>query len=89
MKVKSSCKLISHIGHVYGNKIASRKQGGFTREVFPHYLQLMYRTFGHLKITSHQTVYPEDETFAETSVLAIEKAMDDIPVFLNGVSEIN
>ncbi len=68
--------------------IASREQGGFTREVFPHYLQLMYRMFGQLAITSHQTVYPEDETLAETSVLAIGKTVDDIPVFLNGVSGI-
>jgi len=68
--------------------IATRKQGGFTREVFPHYLQLMYRMFGQLTITSHQTVYPEDETLAEKSVLAIGKTMDDIPVFLNGVSGI-
>ena len=68
--------------------IASREQGGFTREVFPHYLQLMYRMFGQLAITSHHTVYPEDETLAETSVLAIGKTVDDIPVFLNGVSGI-
>ncbi|NYF24041.1 Gfo/Idh/MocA family protein [Sporosarcina sp. JAI121] len=68
--------------------IAFREQGGFTREVFPHYLQLMYRMFGQLSITSHQTVYPEDETLAETSVLAIGKTVDDIPVFLNGISEI-
>ncbi len=53
--------------------IASREQGGFTREVFPHYFQLMYRMFGQISITSHQTVYPEDETLAETSVLAIGK----------------
>ncbi|HJF32987.1 MAG TPA: Gfo/Idh/MocA family oxidoreductase [Sporosarcina psychrophila] len=68
--------------------IALRKQGGFTREVFPHYLQLMYRMFGQLSITSHQTVYPEDESLAETSVLAIGKTVNDIPVFLNGVSGI-
>jgi predicted dehydrogenase len=68
--------------------IASREQGGFTREVFPHYLQLMYRMFGQLSITSHQTVYPEDETLAETSVLAIGTTVNDIPVFLNGISGI-
>ncbi|MER2089322.1 MAG: Gfo/Idh/MocA family oxidoreductase [Sporosarcina sp.] len=28
--------------------IAFREQGGITREVFPHYLQLMYRMFGQL-----------------------------------------
>ncbi len=68
--------------------IASREQGGFTREVFPHFLQLMYRMFGQLSITSHETVYPEDTTLAETGVLAIGKTIDDIPFLLNGVSGI-
>ena len=31
--------------------IGSREQGGFTREVFPHYFQLMYRMFGQISIT--------------------------------------
>src|SRR6185437_2894536 len=65
--------------------IGSREQGGFTREVFPHFLQLMYRMFGKLSLHSHQTVYPEDETLAETGVLAIGKTSGDIPVLLNGV----
>ena len=68
--------------------IASREQGGFTREVFPHYLQLMYRMFGSISITNHQTIYPEDETLAETSVLAFGKTEKQIPVLLNGISGI-
>ena len=68
--------------------IASREQGGFTREVFPHYLQLMYRMFGELEIISHQTTYPIDETLAETSVIAIGKTTGDIAFLLNGISGI-
>src|SRR6185437_14002349 len=68
--------------------IASREQGGFTREVFPHFLQLMYRMFGQVSITSHETVYPLDETLAETGVLAIGKTEKQIPVLLNGVTGI-
>ncbi len=68
--------------------IASREQGGFTREIFPHYFQLMYRMFGQLSITSHEAVYPEDETLAEIGVLAIGKTVDDIPFLVNGIAGI-
>ncbi|WP_342509052.1 Gfo/Idh/MocA family oxidoreductase [Sporosarcina sp. FSL K6-2383] len=68
--------------------IASREQGGFTREIFPHYFQLMYRMFGQLSITSHETVYPEDETLAEMGVLAIGKTKGDIPFLVNGIAGI-
>lgn len=68
--------------------IASREQGGFTREIFPHYFQLMYRMFGQLSITSHETVYPEDETLAEIGVLAIGQTERGIPFLLNGLSGI-
>ncbi|MFD1929069.1 Gfo/Idh/MocA family protein [Sporosarcina siberiensis] len=66
--------------------IGSREQGGFTREVFPHYLQLMYRMFGRVTLTEHNTVYPNDSALAETSVLAIGKTEKQIPVLLNGLT---
>ena len=34
--------------------IASREQGGFIREIFPHYLQLTHHLFGELDITARQ-----------------------------------
>lgn len=66
--------------------IGSREQGGFTREVFPHYLQLMYRMFGRVTISEHDTVYPTDKSLAETSVLAFGKTEKQIPVLLNGLT---
>ncbi|WP_318615948.1 Gfo/Idh/MocA family oxidoreductase [Sporosarcina sp. YIM B06819] len=68
--------------------IASREQGGFTREVFPHFFQLMYRMFGQLTINSYETIYPEDEALAEIGVLAIGQTESAIPFLLNGVSGI-
>ena len=66
--------------------IASREQGGFTREVFPHFLQIMYRMFGNIRIQDHKTTYPVDETLAETSVIAIGETENKIPVLLNGIT---
>jgi predicted dehydrogenase len=68
--------------------IGSREQGGFTREVFPHFLQIMYRMFGNIKVQDYKTIYPVDVTLAETSVIAIGETENKIPVLLNGVSGI-
>ena len=68
--------------------IGTREQGGFIREVFPHYLQLIYRLFGHFTISSHETTYPEDENLCETGVSALAKTESGIPIVLNGLSGI-
>ncbi|MEC1178617.1 Gfo/Idh/MocA family oxidoreductase [Metasolibacillus meyeri] len=68
--------------------IASREQGGFIREVFPHYLQLMHHFFGDIDILSHETTYPEDVSLCETGVSALAKTSSGIPVVLNGLSGI-
>ncbi|MHA6258512.1 Gfo/Idh/MocA family protein [Sporosarcina sp. CAU 1771] len=68
--------------------IASREQGGFTREVFAHYLQLMYRMFGPISIGGHETIYPKEDELAETSVLAFGSTEKNIPILLNGLTGI-
>lgn len=68
--------------------IGSREQGGFTREVFPHYFQLMQNMFGQLTITHHQTTFPTDESLAETGVLAFGTTENQIPFLLNGLTNI-
>lgn len=68
--------------------IASREQGGFVREVFPHYLQLTQHLFGNLHIVSHDIVYPSDISLCETAVSALARTTDGLPVLLNGVSRI-
>jgi predicted dehydrogenase len=66
--------------------IASRSQGGFVREVFPHYLQLMHRLFGTLEITSHQVDYPEDPDKCETGIIAHGTTQQGSPFLLSGLS---
>lgn len=66
--------------------IASRSQGGFVREVFPHYLQLMHRLFGTLEITSHQVDYPEDPEKCETGIIAHGTTQQGSPFLLSGLS---
>ena len=66
--------------------IASRSQGGFIREVFPHYLQLIHRLFGDLTILSHRITYPEQADKCETGLIAHGRTVNDIPVLLTGLS---
>ena len=68
--------------------IGSREQGGFTREIFPHYFQLMYRMFGHVSILNHHTTYPTDQALAEIGVLAIGETENKVPLLVNGLSGI-
>lgn len=68
--------------------IGSREQGGFIREIFPHYFQIMYHLFGNLSIHSHETTYPENEQLCETGVTALAKTDNGIPIVLNSLSGI-
>lgn len=66
--------------------IASRSQGGFVREVFPHYLQLIHRIFGDLDIHSHLVSYPEQADLCETGIIAHGRTAGRIPFLLAGIS---
>jgi len=68
--------------------IGSRQQGGFIREIFPHYLQVLHHIFGDLNILSHEITYPQDEELCETGVSALAKTESGIPVLLNGLTGI-
>ena len=68
--------------------IASREQGGFIREIFPHYLQLTHHLFGDIDITAHNTTYPQDKALCETGVSALAKTTSGIPMVINGLAGI-
>lgn len=68
--------------------IASRSQGGFVREVFPHYLQLIHRIFGDLDIQAHMISYPVQEDLCETAIIAHGRTAGRIPFLLSGISGI-
>ena len=66
--------------------IGSRSQGGFIREVFPHYFQIMYRLFGNFSISAHRTDFPEDPELCETGTSALAETESGIPIIINGLS---
>ncbi|TQR20856.1 Gfo/Idh/MocA family protein [Psychrobacillus vulpis] len=68
--------------------VASREQGGFIREIFPHFFQIMYHIFGNFTISTHETTYPEDEDLCETGVTALGNTESGIPIVLNSLSGI-
>lgn len=68
--------------------IASREQGGFIREIFPHYLQVLNHYFESFTIDAHHTTYPDDATLCEKGVTAFGHAEKNIPVVLNALSKV-
>ena len=68
------------------NWIGSKLEGGFIREIFPHYLQLIERIFGKISITAHQVSYPDQADLCETGVIAHGTANERIPLLLSGIS---
>ncbi|CAG9621651.1 Gfo/Idh/MocA family protein [Sutcliffiella rhizosphaerae] len=68
------------------NWISSRKQGGFIREISPHYLQLITYFFGTvIKVTSHVD-YPIDPELCETGLIATIELENGIKVLMDGIS---
>lgn len=68
--------------------IGTRSQGGFVREVFPHYLQLINRIFGGMTIQSHLITYPQQVELCETGLIAHGMTEDGTPLLLSGISGI-
>lgn len=66
--------------------IGSRLEGGFIREIFPHYFQLIERIFGSISFSSHQVTYPENPDLCETGVIAHGKTDGTIPLLVSGIS---
>ncbi|MFB1083203.1 Gfo/Idh/MocA family protein [Jeotgalibacillus sp. JSM ZJ347] len=67
--------------------IAKREQGGFIREITPHFIQLTNKLFGKIAITSKETQYPDNEEESETNIIAFGTA-GHIPFLINGHSGI-
>ncbi|WP_413306170.1 Gfo/Idh/MocA family oxidoreductase [Bacillus sp. 1P10SD] len=70
------------------NWISSREQGGFIREVFPHYIQMVQMLFGEMDIRYSSVIFPEDTEKCETSFIAHGQINGQIPVLFNGISGI-
>ncbi|KON88661.1 hypothetical protein AF332_18840 [Sporosarcina globispora] len=68
--------------------ISSREQGGFIREVAPHFIHMIHDTFGELGNVRSFVEYPNDEHLCETSFTTSLKLPGGIPVLLNGIAGI-
>ncbi|MDD9312398.1 Gfo/Idh/MocA family protein [Cytobacillus firmus] len=68
--------------------ISSREQGGFIREVAPHFIHMIHDIFGELDYVHSFVEYPEDERLCETSFSSLLTLPGGIPVLFNGIAGI-
>lgn len=70
------------------NWISSREQGGFIREVAPHYIHMIHDMLGELHDVTSFVDYPENESLCETAFVTHMKLQNGVTVLFNGVSGI-
>lgn len=68
--------------------LSGREQGGFIREVLPHFLHLTQSLFGRLRVVRSDVEYPADPLACEVGVSALLQVEDGTPVTINGLSGI-
>lgn len=68
--------------------LAGREQGGFIREVLPHFIHLTYALFGDLQVIRSHVQYPPDPHACETGINAYLELADGTPVTVNGLAGI-
>ncbi|WP_409275250.1 Gfo/Idh/MocA family protein [Neobacillus sp. SCS-31] len=66
--------------------ISSRDQGGFVREVFPHYIQIILHLFGKISDVRSSLELPEDPGLCETGIIVSGRLSNGVPVLFNGLS---
>ncbi|SFB13788.1 Predicted dehydrogenase [Bacillus sp. cl95] len=64
--------------------ISSREQGGFTREVLPHYIQMIQMLFGDIKIVHKTVEYALDSSKCETGMIAFGEVNEGVHILLHG-----
>ncbi|MDX5475144.1 MAG: Gfo/Idh/MocA family oxidoreductase [Bacillaceae bacterium] len=65
--------------------IGKREQGGFIREIMPHYLQIITHLFGELQTSNCYINYPENEVDSELEVLATLTLENGVTVMVDGL----
>jgi predicted dehydrogenase len=64
-----------------------REQGGFVREVWPHFLHIIHSTWGKIEYRSSYVEYPSDPNLCETGVTAFMQLEDGTPIVASGSSQ--
>jgi len=68
--------------------IAGKEQGGFIREITPHYIQVMQDLFGEITYEQSFIDYPSNPELCETGVIAKLQLKDGTSVVIDGLSGI-
>ena len=68
--------------------IGTREQGGFIREITPHYLQLILELIGDIESVTSFVEYPSNLEACETGVIARLQAKDGTVILIDGLSGI-
>lgn len=68
--------------------IDTKDQGGFTREVFTHLVQVIVSLFGDIQIEFKTVAYPDQDGKSEIDLLAYGKTADGIKVSIDGLARI-
>ncbi|TJY42829.1 Gfo/Idh/MocA family oxidoreductase [Cohnella pontilimi] len=68
--------------------IGGREQGGFIREVFPHFIHLIRAILGPIRDVNAHVQYPADPALCETAMFASAKLDGGVPVLFDGLSQI-
>lgn len=71
------------------NWIDTREEGGFVREVFTHYIQLIQSSFGSIENIHSFVEYPEDESKCETGLIGVGELANGVKVVFNGITDVN
>ncbi|WP_078380413.1 Gfo/Idh/MocA family protein [Sutcliffiella halmapala] len=67
------------------NWIGSREQGGFIREITPHYLHIIQRLFGSIKKVESAVEFPVDPKSSELGVIATLELENGIKILVDGL----
>ncbi|MBM7614947.1 putative dehydrogenase [Alkaliphilus hydrothermalis] len=68
--------------------IGSREQGGFVREVFTHFVQMIGMVLGEIVDIDTNIEYPEDSLACETGIIATAALKNGTPILFNGFSDV-
>lgn len=69
--------------------IDTKEQGGFVREIFTHFIQLIQASFGQINNIQSFVEYPIDPLKAENGLVAIGELENDVKVMFNGLTGVN
>jgi predicted dehydrogenase len=71
------------------NWIDTKEEGGFVREVFTHFIQLIQSSYGLIENVHSFVEYPEDTSQCEIGLIGVGELADGVKVLFNGITDIN